>query len=186
VRSHRVANLEQTLVVRRRPAGSITARHSSQMGRAARRISLQNLEWTAGSSVSAAQRDALQYCLGNRPLPLAEALGLETRELGSAAERLFQEFWAKLGGTPTERRGFRRWAFDWMGSALLRKGLRLRNQCARHSGRERTAGLRLARALAWDAVWMNPKVISSRRGASDAFRAIVSRGPTMDRDSRSQ
>ncbi len=180
VRSHRVANLKETLVVRRRSAGSITARHSSEMGRAARRISLQNLQWVAGSSISAAQRDALQYCLGNRPLPLKEALGLETRELRSAAAHLFQEFWARLGGTPTERRGFRRWAFAWMGSALLRKSLRLRNQCARHSGRERIAGLRLARALAWDALRMNPKAISSRRSASDAFRAIVSRGLTMD------
>ena len=68
-------------LVCRRPAGSITARHSSEMGRAARRISLQNLQWIAGSSVSAAQRDALQHCLGNRPLTLAEALGLETGEL---------------------------------------------------------------------------------------------------------
>ena len=179
-RSHRVGNLDQALVVRRRPAGSITARHGSEMGQAARRISLQNLQWVAGSGLSATERDLLQALMGNRPLPLAEALELETRELRPAAERLFQEFWARLGGTPAERQGFRRWAFAWMGSALLRKGLRLRHECARHPGKERIAGLRLARCLVLDAVRMNPKVIFNPQGVSEALRAMVSPGLTME------
>ena len=183
VRSHRVGNLEQTLVLRRRPPGSVTARHGVEMGLAARRISLQNLQWVAGSSLSDSDRDVLQAFLGNRPLPLTEALGLDAGHLRSAARRLFPEFWARFGGAPSERRGFRRWAFSWMASTLLRKGLMLRNQSARRSGGEKAAGLRLARALVWDAVRLNPGVISSPY-ASEAFRAIVDPGLSMEGVSR--
>src|SRR5262249_14015255 len=68
VRSNRIANIPQTLVARRRPPESITARHHVEMGRAARRVSLENLKWASGGSVPDERLDALQAFVGNRPL----------------------------------------------------------------------------------------------------------------------
>jgi glycosyltransferase involved in cell wall biosynthesis len=174
-RTNTVANLGRVLVSRSRPPESITARHGSEMGRAARRISLQNLEWVSGASVSASQREALQAIFGNRRLSLSDALSLETRELRAAAENVFKDFWAKRGGASASQPEFRRWAFRWMAGTLLRRSHRLLTESATRSGRERIRGLRLARSLALDAIQMSPGVVSSRRGASSALRAIVSR-----------
>ncbi len=173
-RSSRVASVGRVLVIRRRPPESITERHGSEMGRAARRISLQNLQWVSRSSVSAAQLDALQALVGNRPLSLSDALPLETRELRAVAERVFEGFWTRLGAVPAALPELRRWVFRWMGGALLRRSHRLLTESA-NAGRERTLGLRLARALALNAIKMSPAVVSSRRGASVALRAIMSR-----------
>lgn len=174
-RSSRVASVGCPLVIRRRPPESITERHGSEMGRAARRVSLQNLEWITGSSVSVARLDALQALLGNRPLSLADAVALETRQLRRVADRVFEDFWARLGDGAASAPEFRRWAFRWMGKALLRRSHKLLAESAGRSGRERMIGLRLARALTLQAIQMSPAVISSRRGASVALRAIMSR-----------
>jgi glycosyltransferase involved in cell wall biosynthesis len=173
-RSSRIANVGRALVIRRRPPESITSQHYLEMARAARRISLQNLEWVAGSSVSAAQLDALQAFFGNRPLSFSDALSLETRELRSAADRVVEDFWAKLGEVPVALPEFRRWVHEWMGRALLRRSRRLLTETATRSGPENILGQRLARALALNAIKMSPTLISSRKGASTALRAIMS------------
>jgi len=173
--SHRIASVEETLVVRRRPPESITARHNSNMARAARDISLQNLEWVSRATVSVARRDALQALLGNRPLTLPEALGLETRGLRTAAGLVVEGFRSRMNLSSDALPGFRNWAFRWMSRALLRRSHKILTQSEAHEGAERARGVRLARALAVDAISMSPAVVLSRRGASDALRAIMSR-----------
>jgi glycosyltransferase involved in cell wall biosynthesis len=174
-RSYRIASVDETLVVRRRPPESITARHNSNMARAARDISLQNLEWVSRATISAARRDALQALLGNRPLTLPEALELETRDLGASAGIVFEGFRSRMKLPPESLPEFRKWAFQWMSRVLVRRSHKILAQSAAHEGAERARGVRLARSLALDAVSLSPAVILSRRGASAALRAIMSR-----------
>lgn len=175
-RSSKVASTGRAHIIRRRPPESITQVHGSEMSRAARRISLQNLQWTAGASVSAEQLDALQAVCGNRSLSLEDVLGYgpEKRwDLPVTVGRVFEEFWSKLGTVPAAMPEFRRWAFRWVGSALLRRSHKLLAESTLHSGPERRLGLRVARSLALSAFKMSPAVVLSRGGAAVALRAIV-------------
>ena len=70
---------------------------------------------------------------------------------------------------------FRSWALAWMGSAFLRRSRRLLYQSAASKDSEKRLGRRLARVLAIDAVRMSPGLLSQRRGASVALRALMSR-----------
>jgi hypothetical protein len=174
-RSSRVANLGQTLVVRRRPPESITARYAAEMGMAARRVSLQNLRWASDDSIPDARLDALQALVGNRSLSLPEALALESRGLRTTAGRLLDGFGSRMGLDAQSAPEFRAWALAWMGRVLLRRSQRLLDQSAASKSPEKRLGLRLARALAIDAVRMSPSLLSQRRGASAALRALMSR-----------
>lgn len=174
-RSNQVASVGPVLVIRRRPPESITERYHSDMGRAARRVSLLNLEWVAGASVSAARLDAIQAFFGNRPLALSEALALDFRKLRPAVNRVFEEFWARLGGEPATLPEFRKWAFRWMGRALLRRIERLLTESAAHDGQHRLLAVRMSRALVLSAIRMSPAVISRPGGVRVALRAFVLR-----------
>ncbi len=175
-RSHPVANLGQTLVVRRRPPESITARHATEMGAAARQVSLENLRWASGDSIPVARLDALQALVGNRPLSLQDALALESRGLRTTADRLLAGFGSRMHLDPSVVPKFRAWALAWMGRAFLRRSQRLLHQSSASNGPEKGRALRMARALAIDAVRMSPGLLSQRRGAYAALRALMSRG----------
>ena len=174
-RSSRVANLAQTLVVRRRPPGSITARYAAEMGMAARRVSLQNLRWASDASIPDARLDALQALVGNRGLTLTEALALESRGLRTAVSRLLAGFGLRMGLDSETLPEFRAWALAWIGRALLRRSRGLLNQSAASKGPEKRLGQRLARALAVDAVRLSPGLLSQPGGAFVALRALMSR-----------
>ena len=177
-RSSKVASTGHALVIRRRPPESITEMHGSEMSRAARRVSLQNLQWVSGASVATDQLDALQAFCGNRSLSLEDVLGFETagtRDLPVTVGRVFDQFWAKLGTVPAEMPEFRRWAFRWVGSALLRRSRSLLAESALRTKPEKRLGLRVARSVALSAIRVSPAVVWSRRGATAAARAIVGR-----------
>jgi hypothetical protein len=70
---------------------------------------------------------------------------------------------------------FRAWAVAWMGRAFLRRSQKLLHQSASSNGPEKGRALRLARSLAIDAVRMSPGLLSQRRGAYSALRALMSR-----------
>ncbi len=171
-RSSKVASVGAVLVIRRRPPESITERHGSDMGRAARRVSLQNLRWVTNSSIPEARLDALQAFCGNRTLVLSHAVSLEFRELRATADHVFEGFRAKIG-PESAIPDFRRWAFRWMGRALLRRSEKLLADSSTHDGSARSVGRQMARALVRNAIAMNPAVISNPGEARVALRVAL-------------
>ena len=172
-RSSRVATVTGTHVLRRRPPGSITERWSVEMGRAARRVSLQNLRWVLGTTASTASLDTLEALFGNRFLGLADAARLDMPALRLSISQLLNAFSARFG-LEQDGSGFRRWACQWMSAALLRKSQRLLRESATRSGGDRALGLRTARTLIVHAIKLSPAVIASRTGAAAALRAMLS------------
>jgi len=172
-RSSRVASVAGTHVLRRRPPGSITERWSVEMGKAARRISLQNLRWVSGTTASTDTLDTLEALFGNRPLRLADAPRLATPALRSSIDQLLSAFSTRFG-LDEDGLGFRRWACQWMSAALLRKSQGLLRESATRSGGDRALGLRTARTLIVNAIKLSPAVIASRTGAAVALRAMLS------------
>ena len=175
IRSSTVAIVPQVLITRRRPPESITARYHVEMGRAARRVSLDNLRWASSASVSDEHLDALQAFVSNRTLSLPDALALDSRGVRSTAVRVLDGFWSRMGFGPGDHAEFRKWALGWMGGALLKRSHKLLAKSTTATGPEKREGAKLARALALDAVRMSPGVLSSRLGASVALRALMSR-----------